>query len=81
MILKIQLLILNPRLHDTKDTTVADQLKTKGRWNAIIARKWLTQPRTVDFEPLVFSRENSKTDYMSLMQPLLKIHWMLTMRL
>jgi hypothetical protein len=33
-----------PEMHYTQDTIVADQLKTKGRWNVIIARKWVTQP-------------------------------------
>jgi hypothetical protein len=38
--------------------------KDKGRWNVIIARKWVTQPGTVDFKPMMFSRESSRTNHM-----------------
>jgi hypothetical protein len=31
--------------------------KDKGEMEYIISRKWLTQPRSIDFEPMMFSRE------------------------
>jgi hypothetical protein len=60
----IHKVILNLRWHYTQETIVANQLKTRERWNVIIARKWVTHVGTVDFEPMMFSRESSKINHM-----------------
>lgn len=63
-------MILKLKLHHDQDIIVAgqlkaivDQLTTRGRWNATVARKWVTWLGTLDFEAMMFSMVKSKTNH------------------